>query len=148
MCAGSGTSHVSEIKSEVDNELRPIVRLRAVESRLIFPVWIDLGFDGDFVMHESEAARHGVRMTGAMISVTLGEGTERQMELGTLDVSLLRRKVRARVLLSHDTDPAQEESTGTPLGLIGLGLLGRSRVCVDLVPRGQVSIVRPIPRNG
>lgn len=138
---------MSELIGRVDSNLRPVIRLRLAGTRRTFPVWIDLGFDADLVIPATEAGSLGVRMTPRRVGVTLGDGSERMMPLGELEVSLLRHRVHAGVLLSFDSNPAREEGTGTPLGLIGLGLLARTRITIDLVPQGMVTVETPIPRR-
>ena len=136
---------MSKLTGVVDENKRPVVRLRVARGRLTFPVWIDLGFDADLVLPISEFARLGVRLTPRRSWVSLADGTMRSMQMGVLELAFLRRTIEARVVPSPDPDPPREVGTGIPLGFIGLGLLERARVTVDLVPQGSVVIERPIP---
>ena len=137
---------MSEIIGVVDSNLRPTIRLRIVRSRVTFPVWIDLGFEGDLVLTSSEAHRLGAQTTGRFVDVALGDGSQTQMPLATLAVRMFNRTVNANILVSDDVEPARTAS-GELLGLIGLGLLANSSVLIDLVPQGRIVITKPIPRT-
>ena len=144
-CVASDDPPVSKLVGIVDSQLRPIVRITIAGKRKSFPAWIDLGFEGELVLPFSERDRLEVETTSEVVDVVLGDGTPALMPLGRLPIRIFGRRHVARVLLSTDREPALDESSGQPLGLIGLGLLGGTRLTVDLVAQGNVVLEKPIP---
>lgn len=119
---------MAKLTGSIDDQGRPLVRLRLSRGQEDLLAIIDTGFNGQLMMSLSVARLLGMTLENVLVPIELGTGTIERVYVGQLDAHWLDREHRLQVLVSKNWPAPKPDA---PAALIGKRMLRPHLLKID-----------------
>jgi predicted aspartyl protease len=125
------------VVGSIDDLGRPLVRIAVVGSEDDALCMIDTGFNGEWLVHETDLLRLGLKLVDDASTVELAGGRRVVLRRASGTVIWFGHERLISALVS--SDPIRPRREDDPIALIGTELMAKCLVLFDF-PRGNIEI--------